>query len=433
MSLGAESPTEIPAAATQWMNNFDGASMYGPGAHVIQRFEPAYSQGSGDPFGYDGIIMQKWAETIEDWPKLNAARPCGYDRWVIDELTVACIDSFDSETGALVLNSYFDPNSFALNDIVALAGGVYQVQVASHPNYTLGDGTTAGVVKYVPPSNITYENVAKLKNPTARGICGALVVSSATQAAEDDPVIITTARQHWLRVGDTVNFTSITGLSTGHAVTVIDDTSFSVPFTGEFTPYSSGGTVAQTGGDAALDTTCSEGKYYTREWTTQLRLAAEDPEEPAYTLTETEHDYTFAGGQKSYVVCISPNEGDVFPSGVRYDFEDVEADMCYGNNWHKDVVQAVTDPNWQAKHEACDGTDYTMAAQYCTVGATEYARPPLVEPSAATGASVPSVVGVAYCESEPRSSATVHNVRASWLTCNDWKVPAGANCGTKGY
>jgi hypothetical protein len=220
----------------------------------------------------------------------------------------------------------------------------------------------------------------------------------------------------------------VAGLGTSVAVTVVDDETFTVP--GTLGTYTSGGYIYWPGTDStawSLHTTCSQKKFVTREWQSRYREAAVSG--PDHTLTQTLESHAVVS-KKPFVACVSPN-GESWPNGVTYDFGTIEADMCYGEEWHRDFVQAVVDEHWQALHEC---TPLEMDSAPCA-GDGDYPYYPLIEATVdnVVEASMPSAVGVSGCESEPRARATVHNIRAAWEACDEWKEYLNANCGAKGY
>ncbi len=150
---------------------------------------------------------------------------------------------------------------------------------------------------------------------------------------------------------------------------------------------------------------------------------------------------TSSGGK--FVAVCSPNAGDTFALGISFDFGDIGADQCYGEEWHRDFVQVVFDPYWKATGQPCSGITWAMDSAPCA-GDGNYSYPPLVEPLlappagtppeqpaefyTATTAAMPDAVGTAFCESIPRDRAAIHALLVAWLTCDDWKDFANFNC-----
>lgn len=442
-SLGELSASPLPATATQWTEKVPGANMHGPGGWMTNRIQGMYGATGSWPDSFDdGVTMQKWAETIESWPSLNYARPCARDRYLFDEQAIACVESFSAPDLVIEAVPLSGPTEFEVGDVIAIATEVYQVaSKADAQTYTVG----AKLYDLL----ISCDGASKLRFPAARAICGELDVDDAVQTSPG-VVTITLLEKHWFKrngsSSDTVNFTGVAGLGSGLTATVVDDYSFTVP--GTLGAWTSGGTVSQTGDQTAWDTTCPRRKYVTREWQSRLReWDTEDPEDLPYTLTETERSYTYSASNP-YVVVISPNTGDTPTRGVRYDFGDIDADMCFGAEWHMDVSQAMADPFWQADHVPCGwgGGAWDQDSAPCA-GDGDYEYPPLVESmlSAPSGAPTlplatptgyptgetgsPGPVSHSNCEVTPYARGTVHAVRAAWEACEEWIEKTMHRCG----
>ena len=430
-SLGAMSAEPLPRSVTHWTTRGLGSSLWPGGGHVAQAIEANYSQNSPGHTPINGVIMVKWAETREEWPGMNYARPCGFDRWRRIEADDACIESFDGQTGALTLNPYA-LTEFAVGNRIGLPGGVWTVtgKTSAH-HYTLSpvSGLPAGVI---------YDGAKRMRFWSARSICGELAVTSATQTGAH--VVLSVGTRHWLADGDTVTITGVPGLSGNYTVTVDDDDTFRV--TGALSgSYTSGGKVAQ-GGPVEWDTSCGRGNYLLSTWESRRRQAHNDPEEPPYIQNIAQHTAPKTTAQP-FVLVASPNAGDTWPAmhKVSWDADRISADQCFGEDWHAVFTQAVPDPYWQPPRPPC-GYDvdecggWRMAGSYCApLACGEFARPPLLEPVMVppTGAppvgvpwhnfsgGPPPAIGVDFCVSVPRSTANVHSLYAGWLACEDWK------------
>ncbi len=469
-SLGATSASPIPTTATQWTTYERGSMMFGPGAHTVQALDYEYSTGSVGLVPIDGIVMQKWAETVQAWPSYNRLRPCGSDRWKRDETEDACISSFDGT--ALVLDAYAT-TQFDVDDKIGLSfggiTGVYQVRAKSDAyTYTLGNATTDGVKLYTVPAAIDWEagHAARMRWPDARPICGRLFLTSATQTAPG-VVTVVTARDHWMREGDQVDFHAVPGLGTGVAVTVVSATSFTVA--GTLGEYTTGGSVSSPGINSLTwqwDTTCSHGWWVANQAYSQRRVSAADPEEPDYrNIPEAiENVGPVPTTTAPMVIVCSPNEDD-WPLGEYGDnypfYHAIYSDMCLGMEWHCEFIQAIVDPLWQPPREPCGHSGpWGQAVQPCGAGVDAYEYPPLVEPFIVEpgvapipvpGSSlniayegenrigyyydplrIPEPVGVTFCVAIPNESSTLHSIRTAWLTCASYqastKSETNANC-----
>lgn len=435
---GERSADPVPPAATVWTDYLFGSSMYGPGAHVSQVLDNTYSTGSPGLAPLQGVFMQKWAETLEAWPSVNFARACGRDRYLRDETHVGCVVTFADPN----LEIATDPAvEFTVGDVVGWVDGIYPIATKSDAqHYTVG----AKICDV--PAGITYDGIAKLRFPTARGICGILSVAAVQSGGN---VAITVLEDHWLRTGDSVDFLGVAGLGTGVTATVTGARTFTVP--GTLGTYAGNGYVVSTGQTAELakwHDTCSKHEFLYREWLSQYREAYEDPEVAGNTFSESSHTLAPISAHPSVLV-ISPNAGDTFDNEYRVTWDNgrISPDQCFGQEWHADFLQAVTDPFWQADHEPCghDGA-WSQASAPCAEDDDHYQYPPLVEPrivkpdGAPTipvtlyygGASMPVSVGTPGCGSanmeKPIERATIHAILAAWEACSDWKVRVNFKC-----
>lgn len=444
ISLGMLGASPLPATATKWTDKGtdEGPQMRGPGGWMTCFHAAQYSDAEDSVM--DGVLMQKWAETIMEWPHVNYARPCGRDRYLFNEEAIACIVGFSAPDLEIEDTPLSGPTEFEVGDIIAINTEVYQVATKSDAqNYTVGSKLYDLL--------ISCDGASKLRFPAARGICGELVVVSATQ--DGGNVIIVTDRSHWLKrngtSSDVVNFSGVAGLGSGLTATVTNDTTFTVPGTLSGS-YTSGGTVSQTGAQTAWDTTCPRKTYFTREWQSRFReYDPEDPEDVNYTVTETQRSYSSTSIASPYAVIVSPNADDAPTRGVRYDFGDIDHDQCFGESWHMDVVQAMADPYWQADHVPCahGGGEWSQASEPCGDDANHYDYPPLVEgvldlptgapalPSGVVlydegGHQIPGAIGHPNCIETPYDRGSVHAIRAAWEVCDAWPVKIGHNCET---
>ena len=403
-SIGASNP--LDAAATQWTTLEEGVQMFGPGAWLIDFEITGYfsPSGGGPQDGGSVVIAQKWAETLEAWPRASSIRPCGRDRYLFDEANVGCVTSWDGTTVVLDL-------PVALSGTVVMGSTLYTV--------TGGSGSTYTLVSQSITSPVPCDGIANLRYPTARGICGRL----AATAVQTSPGVVTiTTAANYLRTGDTVTVAGIGGIA-GGTVTVINSTSFTLSGT-VTTPLT--GWVHNVGITSAtwdLEQPCSEHKYVVATAQSDLRNAGNVD----YTFTDDTLEPT-----KSYpsVLYCTPN-GESFPHGKSYPFGNIESDICYGSYWGLIFYQAVADPYWQQPHVPCDysGGGWTMTNDPCgTPTANTYPFPPLVEPSVGISTLPATFGGGGYTDCyTPYSRATAHAYRSAWLACND--IPPGCSSG----
>lgn len=414
--LGELGATPLPPTATQWTNYSDGWAMRGPGGHVSQ-----YDGFRGAPLG--SVVVQKWAETLNAWPRENLARPASRDRYLFEETDVAC----GSLAWPNITLTSAPITPFGVGDKVAIGTEVYAITGGSGLAYTVGSKL------YGTP--ISCDGVSKVRYPTARAIMSTL----AATAVQTSPglVTVTTTEKHRLKAGgseqDTVTFTGIGGLTTA-AATVTSDTVFTV--SGTLTTSPSTGTISD--GGSALDSTCSTHTFLYRTFKSQYREHYDDSSIAPVAVTEALLSIS-PSSRHPTVLCISPN-GESFPSGVTYGFGTIGADMCHGADWSATFVQAVPSVFWQAPHHPCGvGGSWTQVALPCdTPGAGEYDFPPLVEPNFEgtpdadglyyAGYAYPGAVGRDTCVTLPHGNSHPPQWYPAWKTCDYWKEIIGFKC-----
>lgn len=463
-SLGAAQASPVPATATRWTDYNTGSSMTGPGAHVQQRIDANYSTGSPGSVPIPGVRMQKWVETLERWPSANFLRPFGDDRWRMEMDTAVCISSVTGTT--VEMNASL--SGVSAGELVVFYGGTLTGQVwtvASNSGTTLTLGTQfdpspAGTVETLVAANMDeWANhgtwgpdgtVGKLRwqaaarphprvtgkdlNITVDPVDTYKITLPENQIVSGDAVIVLNGGT---QVGSTMYFKRITD-TTGELYTD----------SGLTTPASATGANKLRGYetsyiDQVWNTDASRNTVVLRDFDSQFREADADPMLPLYDTTLTQYTLT-RSNTKQCVFCASPNSQDTdYFSGngsgsivVTWDSGRVAADMCFGEEWHTDVVQTMADPLWQRPNSPCDTSaqdDYP-----CEEGANQYHYPALVEPLMAgslpggaptiPGATwfdedgaAPTAVGTAFCVSIPRDRGTAHNIRTAWEGCQNQK------------
>lgn len=227
-TVGDITDLAMPQTATQWTENWGSPLAAGdmpPGAWLM------LVQGSY-------LYGQKWAEIKVHRPSYNFARPCGVDKWMLDESKVTCVESSDGLVPP-TLTIYADIG-LATNDLVYVCG------VDGPP------GVDAGVYK------VTRLSATTVKLTTD---CTMRRIASATQSGPNVNIVLTDA-MNTINSGDSVDLVGVPGLGAGLTVTVTDTTHFSVPGTLSGT-YPGGGFAFVSGSNAfqiapnTLDFNCS--------------------------------------------------------------------------------------------------------------------------------------------------------------------------------
>ena len=207
---GEQVPGYLPGNATQWTPKSMAANVVLPCAFVAVDASGRFT-------------AQKWAETKLSRKSYNYFRPCGADRWLVDEETVRCVTGMQ---GNAVTVSGDDPQ-WSVGDKVLLEytgeSGVYPIASAAYPNYTLGAKISDLPIWYL------YENstIGRLRFwDIAWPICGRIRV---TDASNTFPIRITLANITALITGDSIVVSEVTGNTAANGtwtVTRIDDTHF---------------------------------------------------------------------------------------------------------------------------------------------------------------------------------------------------------------
>jgi len=385
---GAYSTSPIPASATQWTNNEDGSLMM-EGAWLLQWN------------GADYIWAQKWAESLEEWPSVNYARPFGRDRFLVDYDNVTGIAECYGTTGI--------PTADYVSDIVTDSGD---------PLY------------------------AFRRFPACRPIGSTIIISSATQSSPG-VITITTAETHWLLPSDSLDFYGVYGLATG--VAVVSATPGTDTFTVAGTligAYSGGGYVAShyTAFDTwKWDWTCSRHTFVVQQWQTDYRGSG--------SILYSQYQASLQLAAKTSVIYFSPNT-ESFSNGYSAGFGSIAYEPCFDKSqWHGKFLQATADPFFKAPLQCTGDTGTEHFCQQSAPCAEDtdpncvyYKYPPLVEPMIVPpegspplpvsfpsfDSGMPGKAGV-NC-ANPKDIPTIHAIRQAWLDCHDWETVIHKHC-----
>jgi hypothetical protein len=331
---GDFTPAFLPQNATQWTDSRDASKVWRPGAMVELNVVGT-------------IYLQKWAELKVPRVAHNYFRPCGHDRWLIDETDVGCIQSIVA--GMVTLSNTMD--SVATGDPVIVTNGdandgCWQVNKTDASHYTL-------VTKLADlPSWWSYESGTMGRARfwgVAWPICGRVAITNATNAT---PIEITTASATELQTGDWVTISDVGGNTAANGdweITRVDSTHFTLDSSVGNADYISGGWVKTFGApDHVWDTDTARGDYIFSSCTfagrpnTTTNLCATGNVDPAACIPG---------------IYVTPNnDADTASGGVLHRFVEPGWDQTYGCRWQGYVRQFVDDPYWQAAHEPCDWT-----------------------------------------------------------------------------
>jgi hypothetical protein len=349
------------------------------------------------------LRAQKWAEIKIPYPSLNFFRPCGQDRYELDQQHLACAWAYGPNV--IEVNQSLGVSDGTLCRVVAvedLEDALYTVtQVSSSPpRYSLVKAQLTAFDKPLNMPAITTETglVGALRWPGAWGIAGRVGVASVLQLSST--VKVTTYASVCLHNGDHVDFSDVPGLTSDMTVLqVVSPTEFFV--TGTAGTYSGGGYVASHGAPGyGWHDSDSKGDFHLAEWRFNYRDFAERDRvldqwhacndcadaAPADTTEirplqagrgmprevswfECHKERLFGetvspmcipfGPCDPQVIAITPN-GETWSRGYVKNFYHAPLDTGFGARWQMCVVQRMQDPLWQEPKPPCkdqgDGT-----------------------------------------------------------------------------
>jgi len=384
-------PTDplMPKSATRWTENFlirhrwGNLAPYRAGAWLQMR---------------DGILAgQKWAESRVLRPSLNYFRPCGPDRWLLDESRAVCIKSVSGDGSAqnpFVLTT--EPiTQISTGTRVFALGSVWTVTKLADDSYRLDPGSDAPFGGSLPDDPV----MIPLWFPDARPICGRAEI---TNVLWDGNLSRITFRAELadVRDGDHLDFfdAAMNPAATDLVITNASATQFDVPGV----DLSSAKYVTARNAPAWWwFTNRAKFDYCLLQWKLTERDITEtdgvcgnffyncrkNPEDPPCSEANPGLDcnptgspywsnlrvkqtqwgmprevYDFTCQTKCLppgcrqVICVSPNGENFGPSSETIAFPSVSAwqpDGTCHTAWCCVPVQHVPDPFWQPPHQKC--------------------------------------------------------------------------------
>ena len=100
---GGFSDPDLPPVTMRWMDNaeaqYDG-ELCNPSAYSRGNFDQSWLDQRG---GY--IVGGKYLVATQKWPAVKFCRPCGVDKYAVEQTTVCCISSGDAGSGFVVTNT----------------------------------------------------------------------------------------------------------------------------------------------------------------------------------------------------------------------------------------------------------------------------------------------------------------------------------------
>jgi len=337
----------------------------------------------------------KYVQPYWKWPSVNYGRPCGPDKYAVDQTTIGCVTTA-AENSFTVKKPSTTTGDFPSTGYIIVTGefgipGVYPVTGAATDN---GDGTfTIPVGNWIDevPSDWTHttdgDYLGWLRWPSYPGICGRAAITTAY--AEGTVTITSSASLPYLRVDPATGtivvdiYDSNMGLIAGGAtITRVSDTTFT--FTHDAMPtaaYMTGHGVDWTKYDSSPKQT---GVYI--DWQFNQRAAQAGFTSPPTWYADipgcigsTRQQFQMSGqcpiagvvpGYSPVVVPGSvPNPSGTPPASVPVETftspflfpmtESFAFDDFYGAHWQAQVALTMPDPFWQKPFKPdCDGSTF---------------------------------------------------------------------------
>ena len=449
---GAFSESPLPPVTMRWMDNeeaqYDGAAFRNGADPHPGNYPQAFWTQRG------GVIRgAKFVQASERWPAVNFGRPCGADKYAVDQPSVCCITGGDATSGFTVKKTGnaiapLASGGLVVNDyIVVEADGIYKISGITDN----GDGTFAVTVgsklddlptgyNFADPEQTAdgVTHLGRLRFPTASGICGRAAITTAY--ASGTVTITPAAAQPWLRTDPTtgtilvdVYDASMTLVASALSLTRVSDTSFTIVHAALASAvWMTGHGVDWTHYDATPKKT---GVHL--EWSFNQRVAATGYTGTVPTwyggitgcLACSVTQFTYSSGACPAAIGIVPfysppadTSGDLpdqnsqppenapveqFPNQEMFDFPaTVIFDDVYGAQWQAAVMLTMPDPFWQQPFKPdCGGASFAWSqddgsgnADASDGSVRYYAHPPLVEALSTipAGMSLPAGVSLLY-------------------------------------
>lgn len=369
----------IPDTALRW---FDDSEIYYESAA-----NGVFSQGWWD---MKGAIVRggKFLRFPGKWPGTNVGRPCGPDKYAIDQPSVCCITAVVGSVYTVKptgeASAPLAVGGLAVNDYSVIeADGIYKITGITDNL----DGTwdvTVGAKLDDLPSGFAFRDaelyddgevhIGRLRWPTAPGICGRVPVT-ATWAAG----VLTIASIDALpNLRDTIGAgISVDLHDTGYttsigaaALTRVDDNHWTTPMISA--PAFTVAWMTAAGVDYTKYSDSPRKTAVHLEWAFDYRGVAKATPPTWYAgiagiLSCDITQFTYANSCTA--VGIVPNDPDTglpvetFPGQVMYAFPTaVTYDSYYGAHWQEEIHCTMPDPFWQKPFKPnCDGTTFSWA------------------------------------------------------------------------
>lgn len=372
---GAFSPAPLPPTTMRWQNKmvsqYDAQATGDDGSITPQpgNYPQAWmSEASGILKG------AKYVQASQVWQAVNFGRPCGADKYSIDQTTVCCIDT--SSAGSFTVRTTGNATAplatgglTAGDYVVAEGSGIYKIisiKVTSpdangNPQWIIAVGT---IIDTLPPGFVFSQtsdgssHIGRLRFPTAPGICGRVAIT--TSFSHGTLTINSTAAQPYLRIDPTTGVVKVNlydsnmnEIASALSLTVVSQNQWTTSYG---TAIPNAAYMVYQGVNWKLNSTASNYTGVYLSWTFNQRAT-----EPGYTsppawygvegcTAVSVNQFTYNGSGCPAAIAIVPSGSPenfaietsfTFPS--TFTFDDV-----FGGFWQAGVFLTMPDPFWQA-------------------------------------------------------------------------------------
>lgn len=365
--------------ATNWLTALDSQNQF-HGAYAAMDFQYTIPNCGGFPFrdSSDTIWVSKYAESQIAKPSVNYARPCGPDRWAVEQASSSCVQTV---VGSVV--TVLD-TSFLSNGLASICGtgnpavdGFWNITVNNPTTVTLNRLIASASTFPAPFDCGDTGIIAMLRWPGAPPICGRNYITHTTGS----PVTASLKSESYLVNGDQIWAFDTKGNVSNQTVTVINASKIVFNGTVDNPNVQWSYITARFAADWRWDDNSSKGDYVIttvgynyRDIGEYERLQAQsqsvnssfdcdgNPCDPSPTIPEPRpyqsqwgldqainklscSQNCLAPSPCNNVICVSPSPSvDVFPNGRTHQLPEPIWDGQYGSVSRVIIKQHDTDP-----------------------------------------------------------------------------------------
>ena len=187
-TFGGYSNDALPPATLRWMD--DSTAQYDAIANRNGAPTPPGNYPQAWYNQYNSVITGgKYVAATQKWPSVNFGRPCGPDKFAVDQTTVCCITggaapNFTVQVAGTSL-APLAPGGLAVNDYIVSEGdGIYRITgISGSGPWTVSvggklDDLPTGFEFSTGGSGDGYRHLGRLRFPNTPGICGRAMIAT---------------------------------------------------------------------------------------------------------------------------------------------------------------------------------------------------------------------------------------------------------------